>query len=117
MHASLLSITAGDRDRTFVASQNPHGKEPCGLTFFSGPISDPLSYDKGYAYLLNIIVFFRTDFWSFIVFLPYFKSFLHISKCIPEQLFTLAITSSTSVTLYHLRSSTSTESANSSLFT
>ena len=44
---------AGDRDRTFEASQNPHGKEPCGLTFFFGPISDPLSYDKGYSYLLN----------------------------------------------------------------
>ena len=47
------SLIAGDRDRTFVTSHNPHRKEPCGLTFFFGPISDPLLYDKGYSYLLN----------------------------------------------------------------
>ena len=46
-------ITAGDRDRTFVTSHIPHGNVPCGLTFNFGPISDPLSYDKGYSYLLN----------------------------------------------------------------
>ena len=55
-------ITAGDRDRTFVTSQNPHGKEPCGLTFFSGPISAPLSCDEELAYLLNIIEFYSSDF-------------------------------------------------------
>jgi hypothetical protein len=55
-------LTAGDRDRTFETSHNPHGKEPCGLTFFFGPTSDPLSCDEELAYLLNIIEFYSSDF-------------------------------------------------------
>ena len=58
----LRALRFEDLDRTFATSQNPHGKEPCGLTFLFGPISDPLSRNKGCSYLQNIIEFYSSDF-------------------------------------------------------